>query len=215
MICTAKPLRADISVVRTKKSKKNGRSTTNPPQLGIAPTYSVRRRFVASANVNGNFTLASGHNQFLVAITSLIGGSWVDCWRIKKIEIWSPVLAVGGSGGFELTVSGASVDNMFNDRGRVISDNSTSLDRAAHGIWKPVKTQPSGSWHITTSTNSTAVLFTLSATTSSIIDITFAYVPNNYSVPNGFNQAITSSTVGTLLSHVPISNLTPVDVNTA
>lgn len=213
MICTAKPLRADISVVRTKKSKKNRGSPTNPPQLGIAPKYSIRRRFISTGVVNGNFTLASGHNQFLVAVTASLGDVWVDCWRIKKLEAWSPLQNIGGNAAIILTTVGISADNMYNDRGTIIEDSTTSTDRAAHIVWKPPRNQPSGSWHVTSTTNSGGILFTFSSQSSTIVDITFDYVPNNYQGPNGYQLIVAGATTGALFSHSPISNLVPVGVN--
>jgi len=184
--------------------------------MGQLPMFSCKRRYAATASVAGTFQLLSGHNQFLVCSASgpATFVSWVDMWRIKKIEIWSPLTTVGGSGGCSITAVGASADNMFNDRALILADNTTSLDRAAHIVWKPPKTQPSGSLHFTTTVSSAIVLFNLSCTTDSIVDITYGFVPLTSGALNGYTVTATAGTpAGTLAAKAPMANLVPVGVN--
>jgi hypothetical protein len=188
-----------------------------PPKLLTNGRFiTVIRRFTAVGAVNGQFTIQSGINQFVVATTAALVNPYISMWRIKKVEIWSPSDPTNASnpGSFLLNTSG-SIDpnNNFNTQPKNYEDTATGLDKPAHGIFKPTKIDPAGGLHRSDAVNTTQVLFGLSCTNSSIVDITFEICLNLFQGVFSYSAIVAGAVAGTLYARIPITNLTPTGVN--
>jgi len=181
-----------------------------PPDYNPIPTRTVWRRWLQNAAVvNQAFTLADGHNQFLV-ITTVVGAvgtgiPYVDCWRIKKICIWA--ISEGNfATSVSLTPTGADLDsNMFNDRERNFACSSRSTAEPGSVAIIPAMDQPMGGWHFTSNLNSAATLFQMTVSVNGgtsnnrcTLDIEFEYVENYTGLPLGYSKATLSTTPGTV-----------------
>jgi len=178
-----------------------------PPPLQLAPKLTARRRwFQNGAVVNQSFTLANGHDQFLTVTT--VGGTatpYADCWRIKCIDIWAisqanlPTTVTLTPVGTDLT------SNMRNDREQIFTCQSRSESIPTHLRIITSKTQPMGSWHFTSSTNSSGPLFQIGVNSASgsseyrcTLDITFEYIQNLAGLPLGYSVLTATTTLGTI-----------------
>jgi len=177
-----------------------------PPEFNPVPVRRCRRRFFQSGAVtNVAFTLADGHNQFLVVTNAATGGAvpYVDSWRIRRIHAWA-ISQDNLATNLSIIPSGTdSGSNNFNDREQafVISSRSTA-DPAAMTI-KPTRDSPLGSWHFTSNVNPAGVLFicnisTQAGTSSSrcTLDIEFEYVENYLGLPLGYGRTTATLTLG-------------------
>lgn len=186
-----------------------------PPTFQVSKIVSLKRRFTTQAAIsNAAFTINTGHNQFLVATTSILASSYVDCWRIKKVEAWSQATAVGTSGYVEIIpVFQDPGNNCVNDIATPYADNSSGTDIPAHVVWNPPKTSPSGMWHVTNTINGSANLFLTTASSGTVVDITFDVVLNIPFASSAYTVAIVAGTAGTLYTKVIASNYSPFGTN--
>jgi len=203
--------------------KKSGQGTKSPkinrfpPPLITSFIQTIKRRFIPTGAVSGNFTIQSGILQFVVATTAIIVEPIVNMWRIAKIEGWctqDPTNA-GNEAYIQLAEIGVdSVNNTFSTPPRVWSDSSNASNHAAHICLKGKSTDGIlFSWHTSDNVNTAQTLFSLGCTVLSVIDITFQVVICFAGVGRNFSQACVGASVGTLYARVPITNLLPVGVN--
>jgi len=178
-----------------------------PPQRTFAKKRTEVRRFVQNAAVaNQGFSLANGHDQFL-AITSALGAAvpYVDCWRIKKIDVWA---ISEGNNHTTVTLTPVGTDltsNMRNDREQIFSITSRSEAQPAHMEIVTSKEQPLGSWHFTSATNFAGTLFAVNVQIGGgasqyrvTMDITFEVVDNLAGSPLGYGVTTATTVLGTI-----------------
>lgn len=178
-----------------------------PPPLSLAKKEIQWRRFVQNAAVtNQAFSLANGHDQFLV-VTSTLGAAvpYVDSWRIRRIRIWA--LSVDNAS-TTVTVTPVGTDltsNMRNDRESVWVISSRSASDPAFMEIKTSKSQPLGSWHFTSNVNFAGALFQMNvqSNTSTVntrvtMDIEFETITNYAGLPLGYGVTTATTTLGTV-----------------
>jgi hypothetical protein len=185
-----------------------------PPQIDFIPSLTFKRRFRCSGAISSTgFRLADGHNQFTVATTSILGNCYLDMWRISKIEMWTTLNSSGGT----VSILPVAVDsnlNFYNEKIKEISDSSVSVDKPAHVVFKTNKNTPVGSWHWSTTANSTGILFNFVCPAETIMDIQFEGVLNLTGIPNGYTRALSLATAGTLYAAaINSTTMTPVGIN--
>jgi len=155
---------------------------------------------------NQSFSLANGHDQFLV-VTNVTGAAvpYVDSWRIKRLRIWA-LSAEDTSTTVTLTPTGAGVDNMRNDRESVYEICSRSSADPAFMELRTTKTQPLGSWHFTSNTGFANALFQISVGIGAVgtkntrvtLDIEFETVINFAGPPLGYGVVTGTTTLGSV-----------------
>lgn len=182
------------TVVKTK-----GKIPKEPKGVDLIPTLHMRRRYFATSAVSGQFLQSDGHNQFLVAVTTILAYSYVQTWRIVSVTIWSPPPSVGGTGYCELQPSGSDTGvNNFNDLPVVVHDSTTSVDTPARVMMTTSPDTPVGSWHYTVTTGNNTSLFNIGCSSGSTVDIVFELVLNQNFGPSNWTQAIAGANVGEL-----------------
>jgi hypothetical protein len=206
------------------KSSKSG-SNANGPRDDVSETHLVRdviheppprnfiisnrevRRFVQNAAVtNQGFTLANGHDQFLV-VTQVAGNAlpYVDSWRIKYIDVWAVAGSDGTATSVTLTPTGADSSNMNNDPEQLFHITARSFTDPVHMRIKPSKFRPLGAWHFTSNTGFASTLFQMNVNVNSgasltrvTMDITFETRKNLAGLPLGYGVVTGTTTLGTM-----------------
>jgi hypothetical protein len=174
----------------------------------------IRRRYISAGTISLTFTQQMGHNQFLVATTSILANSYVESWRIKRIRVWATSDNSAEAFCSIIPFSLDSVDNNFNDRAVKIEDATSSVDRPAFIELIPKPNTPIGAWHITSTVNTTGALFLMTASTNSIIDIDFDTIVNTIAGVTSYTVAIVAGTAGRLYAIAPTTNMVPQGVGT-
>jgi hypothetical protein len=188
-----------------------------PPQFDAQPSYRRRQRWVSAENVaiSGTFTIASGHYQFKVHNTTTAFTCYVDQWRIRRIWVWC-INYVDNATTATLIPAGLDIDtNSFNDRDQAFTCSSRSEAMPGFMCIKPARDTPLGSWHRTSTVNSSGALFTLTvdnggassgnwATTT--VDIEFEFVLSTIGVPLGYTGTTGATTVGVMSGSNLMSN---------
>jgi len=192
-----------------------------PPCLSLVKKETQRRRFVQSANVaNQGFSLANGHDQFLV-VTNVLGNAvpYVDSWRIKSIDVWA-LSAEDSTTSVTLTPVGAGSDNMRNDRESLFQISSRSSADPAHMRIRTTKTQPLGSWHFTSNVGTANTLFQVNIAvnggakfTRVTMDIVFETITNYAGLPLGYGVVTASTVLGTVGGRNILTGMTLQGVN--
>jgi hypothetical protein len=155
-----------------------------------------------------NFNLSQGHRQFLV-VTDTAGTAvcYVDVWRIKSISVWT-INYVDNATTCEVRPLTTDIDsNSYNDREATYSCSSRS--EAQPGAMKiiPATDTPLGSWHKTSTVNSSGTLFNINVNyggassgnwATVTLDIEFEYVLNMAGGPQGYSVSTGTLTPGTL-----------------
>lgn len=178
-----------------------------PPVRNFAKKDIQVRRFIQNAAVtNQAFTLANGHDQFLV-VTNVAGNAvpYVDSWRIKRIDVWCISEANFST---NVTISAVGTDltsNMRNDPERIWQCTSRSVSDPGHMSIVPSKNLPLGSWHFTSTTNFAGSLFQMSvgggggvSNFRCTMDITFETLINYVGLPLGYGVVTSTTTLGTV-----------------
>jgi len=193
-----------------------------PPDLNPVPVRRCRRRWQQNAAVsNVAFTLADGHNQFLV-VTNVLGNAvpFVDCWRIRRIMIWC--ISEGNvATNVTLTPVGADIDsNAFNDRERIFQCSSRSTAEPGAMCIKTSHESPMGAWHFTSNVNAAGALFQMNILVNggasqarTTIDIEFEYVENFVGLPLGYGVVTATTTLGTVGGRNILTGFTSTGVN--
>lgn len=194
--------------------KESRKIPVEPLALNLVPDYTFRRRYILNATTSYLFVQQDGHNQFLVATTSILANSYALMWRIVSISIWAPITSIGASG--NCSIFPQSIDasnNSFNDKAIVEMDSTTSADRPARLKVVTSPLTPLGSWHYTTSTALSGGLFQISATAGATVDIVFDVVINQSSTTSPYSTAIVGGTAGTLYARPFGTHFVPQNVN--
>lgn len=223
----AKSLRAAREITRLQNQIAETRVTNSGPPRPLAFNQSgaleAKRRFTQNnAVVNQAFTLANGHDQFLVVTNSATGGAvpYADCWWIKKIEIWC-ISEANLPTSVTLTPVGADLDsNMFNDREQAFVIQSRSQADPAYMKVIPKRSSPLGGVHFTSNVNVAGALFQMNIGGSGgasnfrcTMDITFGYVLNLVGLPLGYGVVTSTTTLGTLGARGVLSGFQPIGIN--
>jgi hypothetical protein len=157
----------------------------------------MKRRFTCSAAVNITFTIFQLLALKLVATTAVVGNSVFAMVRLRRVQIWNPLIANGVPTTCTITpVSFDSTDNNLNDIIKPISDTSVVFQIPAYIDFIPKKDHPSGMWH--SSRNIDDQLFTINCTQGAIIDMDLEYIENSSGTPLGFTRVIAAATAGTI-----------------
>jgi len=186
------------------------------PTINVQPVQRVQRMYQASGSVNGQFTIQSGIIQFLVATSANLVQPIIEMFRIRRIRGWANLASSGNAGFVEITpIAQDTTSNCFNSPPRSYVDTTNSATQTAHVDFKTDVNQPAGSWHNTSTTNVGLALFQLacSANASWVIDFDIIYGWSE--AVNNFSQSIPGTgTTGTLCARIPVTNLSPLGVNT-
>lgn len=166
-------------------------------------TRRIKRRLKFSAAVNTavsaqDITQLSG----MMAVSPTLGVPIIWSFRLKKIEIWSPVQTSGTS--VTCSIADTSVDstqNDFNGSYVKVVDESISFDRPAHVWMKPAPSTPMGSWHNGQPGAIAVNLFGLQCPLGSIVDITMDVVDGFNTNANSYTQTLIGASVGTTYCH--------------
>lgn len=177
-------------------------SSQVPDRNFVRTVVEVRRFQQFTAVTNQGFTLANGHDQFLV-VTNVAGNAvpYIDSWRIKSIDIY----AIAGSDGSQTSVvftpTGASTDNMNNDPEQLFNLTARSFTEPSHMRIVASSKRPLGAWHFTSNTGFASTLFQINIATNTsatglrvTMDITFETRKNLAGLPLGYG-AVTGTTV--------------------
>lgn len=181
-----------------------------PPPFEANPTYKCKRRWVSAESVaisNLAFSIASGNYQFKTNLTTTSGVCFVECWRIKRISVWT-INYVDNSTTATIEPAGVDLDtNNFNDRDQVFLCSSRSEAEPGSMVIVPARDTPLGSWHRTSTVNSSATLFTFNVDyggassgnwATVTLDIDFEFVLTMVGVPRGYTFTSGATTAGTL-----------------
>ena len=179
------------------------------PEIIQAPIYKQWRRFVNNGGaVSGSLTIAHLLSQFMVAVTSVLGISYVRAVRIRQLRILSPVQTQGTSVTLRLQPNGVDAgNNSFNTVPETFIDTSASIDIPAYIFLKPAIDTPLGSWHFSNTTSSNLMLITCPQ--GSTMDIQFEYILNTESTAATYTVVIAAATAGTLFSQTILTNFIP------
>lgn len=207
-----------------------GKTSRFPFAFDACPSFTTRRRFKSAEAVDlsagASFTIGYGHQQFLVAtVASTTAVTWVDCWRIRSIEVWCINHIENPTTVTIIPVSTDLDSNSFNDRDS--SFTCSSISEAQPGYMKiiPAEDSPLGGWHKTSNVNSTGSLFIYTPTyggassgdwSTQTVDIVFEFVPHLIGSVGAYSSSITSGSVGTIGARAVLSSntgLIPVGVN--
>jgi len=181
-----------------------------PPALSFIIKQTAKRRFVSAGSIsNLAFTLANGHQQFLV-VTSALGAAvpYVDSWRLRSISVWVQMTQNAGSNAqssFSISPVGSDISsNNFNDPEKIWECDG--LSTASPGRMKIVcgKKTPLGGWHFTSNVNFAGTLFQYNNVTSGplaqtiVMDLEFDTLLNLAGLPLGYGVTTATTTVGTI-----------------
>jgi hypothetical protein len=197
-----------------------GRS--EPPPLNFVKTVVERRRWnMGGAVTNQGFSLANGHDQFLV-VTSALGAAVciADSWRIRKISVYA-VAQDNLQTGVTLTPTGAdNSSNMMNDPESAyhLLARSPAEPVSMHII--PSETKPLGSWHFSSNVNVAGTLFQMNVTTGGgtsdlrvTLDIEFEVRYNKVGLPLGYGVTTATTTLGAYGGRNILSGFSLVGIN--
>jgi len=187
-----------------------------PPMHNLTSTRRCWRRYNQNAAVtNQAFSLASGHQQFLV-VTNVTGAAvpYVDCWRIRTIRVWAI-----SEGNFATSVTitpvGADIDsNMYNDKEQIYNVISRSTAEPGCMAIRTAPDKPWGSWHFTSNVNFAGALFQMSVGVNGgasanrcTMDLEFEYVENFVGLPLGYGVVTATTTLGTVGGRTPMTGM--------
>jgi hypothetical protein len=221
--------RKNVKKTAMNTSKEGSKSSTSPslksmkrsdidrvPTINVQPIQRVQRMYQASGSVNGQFTIQSGIIQFLVATSANLVQPVIEMFRIRRVRAWANLASSGNAGFVEITpLAQDTTSNCFNSPPMSYVDTTNSSTQTAHVDYKTDVNQPSGSWHNTSTTNVGLALFQFasSANASWVIDYDIIYGWSE--AVNNFSQSIPGTgTTGTLCARIPVTNLSPLGVNT-
>jgi hypothetical protein len=192
-----------------------------PPRSFVKKEVQVRRFLQNAAVTNQAFSLANGHDQFLV-VTNVTGAAvpYVDSWRIKSISCWC---ISEGNNASSVSISPVGTDltsNMRNDKEAIW--HCTSRSQSEPGYMKIVtsKAQPLGSWHYTSNTNFAGTLFQMNIGVNAgasnnrvTMDIEFETITNYVGLPLGYGVTTATTTLGTVGARPILSGFSPQGIN--
>lgn len=185
-----------------------------PPDFDNTPVHTITRRFQSAENIDiatRSFTLAWGHRQFGVVIDA-VGNCkcYADVWRIKKIRVFCNNYVDNAT---TVTIQPITQDldtNCFNDREAGYTCSSRSEAMPGHMEVVPARDTPLGSWHKTSTLNTSGGLFNITVDyggassgnwATITMDIVFEYTVNLIGLPQGYTWTCSlgaGATSGTL-----------------
>jgi hypothetical protein len=189
------------------------------PMIRTQFVQTVRRRFQANGGVSSNLTLSAVLNQFLIATTSTNLVPSIDSIRLKRIEAWSNQSTTSNTGEGQINITNIGSNdissNNFNSVPWEISDITNSGTYTAHVERNFPFTDPCGSWHSAYSNvNTSQSLFTIGMSPSSTIDMWFEIViPFGFLATSSYAITVSGASPGNYYARIPMSNLTPFQVN--
>jgi hypothetical protein len=131
---------------------------------------------------------------------------WTSVFRLRSVEIWSPVATAGTPVTASVTYTENAAD--FESPPVTMSDTSVSFDFPAHIMSKPPRGSLASKWH---GSGQTDELFALTYSSGSTVDFCFDFILSDIGVPIA-GPTITGGTAGNL-HHKIVNNLTPNAVN--
>jgi hypothetical protein len=133
--------------------------------------------------------------------------------RLNHLEIWSPSI----SGAFTTCSCEWTSSNLLSTNTNEISDTSVSITTPAHISTKPPSKSLASFWQ--SSSNATAQLCTLNATTGSIIEVSISMILyDDESTATQYGTVVSTGTLGKVyylsLDNPTANNLIPVSLTT-
>lgn len=174
--------------------------------------FEFRRRYSTTAAILGNLKISDLLGSLVMAASPTVGYSLLDTVKLKRIQVWSPVVTQGTV--VSIIISPSTVDsgnNCYNDIRKQITDSSQAIDEVAYVNYATKVTLPSGSWHASTSVDTN--LFEMQFPAGSIMDLDLVGLLNTYGGPNGFTSTLVAATVGTQYARPILTTLLPIGVN--
>lgn len=183
-----------------------------PKEFIPNPMFFFKRRYGAAANIAANLAISGILNSFIVATTAVLGNSPFSAIRMKRMQIWAPVVTNGTPVTIVITpVTTDPGNNCFTDLPETITDTSQTLDLPAYVDYKPSVDSPAGSWHASIVLG--AVLMSILAPIGSIMDVEFQAVFNTTFTTTAYTTVLAGATPGTVYSRAFVANFVPVAVN--
>jgi hypothetical protein len=185
------------------------------PMIDVMPIVRMSRMYQASGSVNGQFTIASLIQQFMVATSSTNLVPVIDMIRVHRIRAWSNLASSGGEGYVELTPLGVdSANNSFSSPPKTYLDITNSTAYTAHlDVRFTPSLGPSGSWHATANVNTAGTLFQIVGSVNTCWIIDYDCIFGWATAPNNYSSTVSGAAQGSLYTRTPVTNMTPFGVN--
>ena len=168
-----------------------------PLEMKTSPVRQFKRRYLFSGGAAGNLTIFDIMNTELTAVTAILGYPMNRGIRIKRMQMWAPVITQGTAAFVKMTPTGGdSTTNNFNSLPEQIADSSISIDRPAYCCYKPDVDCPAGSWHLTF--NVDGALVALSASSGAILDIDFQASSAITGAVGAYTTVLVGAVIGTV-----------------
>lgn len=165
------------AVRNNKKSSPKNLPQSFPPQLAQKPVFGRIIRFQADADVS-DFGVTRGHVLKLAVAKSGVDVTGVTMWsgvKIRRIDVWS-ASSVGDVGAFVTN----SIEWQSNDGPSKLITDTGNINRPAHISTSPPTKSLAGFWsQIRDSASFSDVLFYLTCSNGSIIDLHLSFVEGN------------------------------------
>jgi len=195
---------------------KNNKNLEKPvlelPELNMMPVYHTKRRFTASAAVNGTITVYQLFEQFRFAISATTAYIYIRAVRIKRIRLLASVATSGTpvTASIQPSVISDATSNCFNSLPSVYTDTSSNLSVPCFVDVSPSEMTPLGSWHTNQLVNNT--IATIVAPSGAIMDLDLEFVLN-LTGASTYTSTSSGMTAGLLYAGNMITNFAPVSVN--
>lgn len=185
------------------------------PMIDVMPIVRMSRMYQASGSVNGQFTIASLIQQFMVATSSTNLVPVIDMIRVRRIRAWSNLASSGGEGYVELTPLGVdSANNSFSSPPKTYLDITNSATYTAHlDVRTNPSLGPSGSWHATANVNTAGTLFQIVGSVNTCWIFDYDVIYGWATAPNNYSSTVSGAAQGSLYCRTPVTNMTPFGVN--
>jgi hypothetical protein len=131
---------------------------------------------------------------------------WTSVFRLRSVEIWSPVATAGTPVTASVTYTENGAD--FESPPVTMSDTSVSFDFPAHVLSKPPRGSLASKWHGSAQTDE---LFSLTFASGSTVDFVFDFVLSD--VGNALAGPTIAGGMAGNLHHKIVNSLTPNVVN--
>jgi hypothetical protein len=156
-----------------------------PPQLSTSFTVAQTIRYLTASNVGIiNITRAQLVNTLVTASSATVAASQLSAIRVKRVRIWGPTAAVGGSASVVFTWLSAW------SPAKVIQDMGIGADRGARIDTKPPPKSLAGEWSMA-GTNSTEEVFQLVCPAGTVLEIEYVMRLQNVEYGPALPAAVT------------------------
>jgi len=182
--------------------------------LEFVPNHPVtyRRRYSTTGGVNTTLKISDLLNSKIMAVSAILGYTWNQVVKLKRVQIWAPVTTQGTA--VFITLSPIATDtgiNSFNDIPIVITDESQAIDRVAYVDYKTKSDTPSGQYHFSTAIDLN--LISIVAPAGSIMDLDIEAIENPTRAPLGYTTVLAGATIGQMYARTVASSFFPVGVS--